>query len=96
MDAAEGLVRLKAYMPDHVQALLVHSANEVVARVGEWFGPSVLAHRDFTPWNIRASDAGLYVFDWEYAADGRNPLFDVFHFHTICRALSRSRRLSAV
>jgi Phosphotransferase enzyme family len=50
-------------------------------------GPVVLplsvAHRDFAPWNTRLTSCGLFVFDWETAADGMTPLYDVFHFQAI-------------
>ncbi len=38
------------------------------------------AHRDFTPWNIRRTKQGLFVFDWEHASDGYLPLYDLFHY----------------
>jgi hypothetical protein len=50
--------------------------------------PLSLAHRDFAPWNTRLASNGLFVFDWEVAADGMTPLYDVLHFHAIQAALS--------
>lgn len=38
------------------------------------------AHRDFAPWNIRLTERGLFVFDWEYASEGYLPMYDLFHF----------------
>jgi len=49
--------------------------------------PTCLAHRDFTPWNTRTGDLGLFVFDWELAEDGTIPGYDAFHFRAIQAAL---------
>ncbi len=38
------------------------------------------AHRDFVPWNMRRTKAGLFVFDWEFASDGCLPLYDLYHY----------------
>lgn len=39
-----------------------------------------IAHGDFTPWNMRPMQSGLYVFDWE-SMSVRSPLvWDEFHF----------------
>ncbi len=61
-----------------------HSA---LARLKAALGPVVLplslAHRDFAPWNTRVGPQGLFVFDWETAADGITPLYDIFHFQAI-------------
>lgn len=47
-----------------------------------------LAHRDFTPWNIRHNrDGGLFVFDWEFAAEGYIRDYDYLHFHAMQAAL---------
>ena len=43
--------------------------------------PCGIMHGDFAPWNTRAENGHLFVFDWE-AADWEAPiLWDVFHFH---------------
>lgn len=42
--------------------------------------PAVLAHRDFTPWNVAAGKA-LSVVDWEWADRRWMPLHDAFHYH---------------
>jgi hypothetical protein len=47
----------------------------------------VAAHNDFTPWNIRLENGCAYVFDWEYAASERLPLFDPLHFALLPLAL---------
>lgn len=51
--------------------------------------PTCLIHGDFAPWNMRLSDGQLYVFDWEYAEPGGNPLQDFLHFHLIQCAQQR-------
>jgi hypothetical protein len=53
------------------------------AGLGSIVLPLSLAHRDFAPWNTRLGPRGLFVFDWETAADGTTPLYDVFHFQAI-------------
>ncbi len=41
--------------------------------------PTVLAHGDFTPWNMYIGDRKIHVYDWELSE--RLPLLnDVFHF----------------
>ncbi|MDB5406761.1 MAG: hypothetical protein JWL84_1673 [Rhodospirillales bacterium] len=42
--------------------------------------PHSFAHGDFAPWNIRASAAGLFVFDWEAGCRSAFPFHDAFHF----------------
>jgi hypothetical protein len=44
--------------------------------------PCSVAHGDFAPWNIRAGDGCLYVFDWESASWPAPTLWDAFHFKT--------------
>ncbi len=46
-----------------------------------------LVHGDFVPWNISWGEKGIYVYDWELAADGFPRWFDVFHFHVMRRIL---------
>ena len=48
--------------------------------------PFVLSQGDFVWWNIRVHRDGIFVFDWEYARLGANPLADLFHYHLIQRA----------
>jgi hypothetical protein len=45
--------------------------------------PTVAAHRDFAPWNIRAGATRIWVHDWEYAEAGYFPTYDLFHFFLI-------------
>jgi hypothetical protein len=61
--------------------------QKALALLNAGLGPVVLplslAHRDFTPWNTRLGPQGLFVFDWETAADGVIPLYDIFHFQAM-------------
>lgn len=50
---------------------------------------AVPAHRDFVPWNARLSNGELYVFDWEYAAEGYPPAHDIFHYLLLPKVLQR-------
>ncbi len=42
--------------------------------------PVALAHGDFTPWNSFVLERGLYVFDWEYAAENWPLGYDLVHY----------------
>lgn len=42
--------------------------------------PLVLAHRDFSAWNMRRHQEEVFVFDWEYASLGYIPMYDLFHY----------------
>jgi hypothetical protein len=46
----------------------------------------VIAHGDFTPWNIRVENQTARVFDWEYADEEQLPLMDALHFTLMPRA----------
>ena len=50
--------------------------------------PFIVSQGDFAWWNIRVHRDGIFVFDWEYARLGANPLADLFHYHLIQRAAS--------
>lgn len=67
--------------------------GEGLTRLDDTLGPigfgMVAAHRDFAPWNIRRTPAGIFVFDWEYADWGYVPLYDLFHHMLMPRALTR-------
>jgi thiamine kinase-like enzyme len=43
--------------------------------------PTVVRHRDYTPWNVIRSPGGLRVLDWEGAGPGA-PVEDLIHFLT--------------
>ena len=54
--------------------------------LSDYVGPFVLSQGDFAWWNIRVHPRGIFVFDWEYARLGANPIADLLHFHLIQRA----------
>lgn len=56
--------------------------------LGDWMGPFVMGHGDFVPGNIRAQGDRIFVFDWEHARTGANPLADTFNFRIMQRAMS--------
>jgi hypothetical protein len=56
----------------------------------------VVAHNDFTPWNIRVQHNLAAVFDWEYAADEQFPLFDPLHFALMPMALKRDPKVRMI
>lgn len=82
------LQRLRQVLGIELHAELESAAHDILSKIGDLKLPIVLAHRDFAPWNIRWHQSGVFVFDWEYAAEGANPLYDFFHFHLIQQALS--------
>ncbi len=88
-----GLERLLPKLPSDAEQTLVAAAAECERRLRDWSGPLVTAHGDFTPWNARRGNGGLYVFDWEYARDGAIPAHDVLHWLLLPKAL-RGRSLS--
>jgi hypothetical protein len=79
-----------------LEPYLTHDALEALrAALGDcrdllsgWTGPFVMGQGDFAPWNIRVHQQRIFVFDWEYARAGSNPLADVINFFVIQRALS--------
>jgi hypothetical protein len=54
--------------------------TKVQAGLGGTRIPYSFAHGDFAPWNIKASAAGLFVFDWEAGCRSAFPFHDAFHF----------------
>ncbi|HET9404666.1 MAG TPA: hypothetical protein VFO57_08795, partial [Burkholderiales bacterium] len=87
----------------HGEAALLESALlDCRKRLVDYHGPFVLSQGDFAWWNIRLyepRDAQLlqrrvFVFDWEYARAGANPLADLFHYHLIQPAAA-GRRIGA-
>jgi len=82
------LERLKLVLGESAHSELALAAQDILSEIGELNLPMVMAHRDFAPWNIRWHKSGIFVFDWEYAAEGANPLVDFFHFHLIQQALA--------
>jgi hypothetical protein len=72
------------------QASILDSAIRYVAdRLAEARLPNTTAHGDFTRWNLRVGDQGLFVFDWEASFDQALPYHDLFHFFASESALRR-------
>jgi hypothetical protein len=84
----DNLAKLTASLPDRLQSLLQSAYSDCTARLKDWRGPFVISHGDFAAWNIRTRSDAICVFDWEYAAAGMPPLFDLLHFHLIGPASS--------
>ena len=78
--------------PDPWPERLTRAMRCLEERLGSVRLPLCMAHRDFTPWNTRVGPRGLFVFDWEAAADGLTPLYDAFHFEAIQAALGAPSR----
>jgi Phosphotransferase enzyme family len=85
---ADSLARLHAHLPPPTAALLAGALGECGERLRRWQGPFVLAHGDFTPWNLRRQNDDIVVFDWEYAEEGAIALRDICHFLLIPRVLA--------
>ena len=84
------LERLLPQLPLSVAKTLQAALADCERILETWSGPLVIAHGDFTPWNTRRSDRGIYVFDWEYARDGASPAYDALHWMLLPRALSKT------
>jgi hypothetical protein len=65
---------------------LEDALHDCRARLAGSTYPFVFTQGDFAPWNVRLHRQGIFVFDWEYARMGGNPLADVYHYHLIQRA----------
>jgi hypothetical protein len=70
------------------RATLREALRACVRHLARWNGPFVIAQGDFAPWNIRVHRDRIFVFDWEYASAGANPLADIFNFLLMPRAVS--------
>jgi len=81
------------YLPDDVKALVDRCLALQADSLSGVEGPSVLIHRDFAPWNLKADAQGIYVFDWEYAEPGGSPLHDLLHFALVPAALGAAGKL---
>lgn len=46
-----------------------------------------IAHRDFAPWNMILQNSNIFVFDWEFAEIQYPPLYDLFHFLLMPKAV---------
>lgn len=51
--------------------------------------PTVVAHRDYSAWNMRLKGDSLGVFDWEYCASGYIPTYDWYHYKLLPLAQRR-------
>lgn len=58
--------------------------------------PAVVAHGDFTRFNMRTHRDSLFVYDWEQAHPGANPLADLLHFLLAPLAVVRRELLPRV
>ena len=82
------LARLESCADAEARAMLREALRECTAYLAGWNGPFVIAQGDFAPWNIRVHRDAIFVFDWEYARAGANPLADVLNFLLMPRAVS--------
>ena len=82
------LARLESCADPEARAMLREALRECTAYLAGWKGPFVIAQGDFAPWNICVQRDAIFVFDWEYAHAGANPLADVLNFMLMPRAVS--------
>jgi len=78
---------LSGMLTPEYRQLMNQALLDIDVRIGTQVLPSCLAHGDFAPWNVRLANGRLFVFDWEYAQEGANPLHDYLHFHLIARSV---------
>lgn len=91
-DALEGaFAELRPLLAPADAALFRAALRDCERALAGFEGPFVLSQGDFAWWNIRVHRDGLFVFDWEYACRGANPLADLFHFHLVQRAAAGRR-----
>lgn len=81
--------QLHEILPEGRRAVLGEAIEDCHARLDGYAGPMVVAHGDFAPWNTRIQGQELFVFDWEYAQEGANPLMDVLHYLLMPHAVQR-------
>ena len=81
------LDRLRGILPESRRIALHDAVADCQALLADYDGPLVLSQGDFAPWNIRLHGQDVFVFDWEYASEGANPLSDVLHYLLMPRAL---------
>lgn len=85
---ADTLAQLHSVIPAPMATALTDSLDQCAYRLSRAQSPYVLAHGDFARWNIRLHGGEIFVFDWEYAAEGALALHDFFHFFLAPPALS--------
>jgi hypothetical protein len=83
------LAQLEPYVPSSCIIEFRAAIDDCAHAIGSWAGPHVVAHGDFAPWNVCFNHQQVFVFDWEYAADGANAIADFMHYFLIQRALSK-------
>src|SRR5262249_25515235 len=71
---------VQAYLTPAERSALGAALFDCKRLLADWMGPFVVGHGDFAPWNIRLQGERLFVFDWEHARTGANPLADAFNF----------------
>ena len=82
------LAELNPHLERKDMAQLEDAVRDCRMRLSACVCPFVFAQGDFSCWNIRLNQQRLFVFDWEYAHLGANPLGDVIHYHLIEHAAS--------
>lgn len=85
------LERLGAVLPEGRRVDLHEAVADCQALLADYDGPLVVSQGDFAPWNIRMHGRDVFVFDWEYASEGANPLSDLLHYLLMPRALGGGR-----
>ena len=90
----QALERLEPNQVRRERATLSAALQDCRSSLSDWTGPFVTAHGDFAPWNIRIHGDRIFVFDWERARAGANPLADAFNYFVMPRAAC-GRGLSA-
>lgn len=89
---SETWLRLTSASPEAAPTHLGLALERLYREFGSVSVPLSMAHGDFAPWNTRQRQRSLFVFDWERAAEGVTPLYDVFNFQTFQAALYSRRR----
>lgn len=85
----DNLSLLEPHIPANARQFLRQVHRDCVEWLKGWVGPFTIAHGDFAPWNTLTPAGRLYVFDWECAWQGANPLYDLLHFLLMPRVLRR-------
>jgi len=92
MEVAARWRRVKPLMGARWQELADASLERARKELDRVMVPCGIVHGDFAPWNTRAAQRRLFVFDWECASWNKPALWDVFHFHAQVASLPRGRR----
>jgi hypothetical protein len=81
------LERVATRLPEDWKKRYERLETFLLRRLGDSSVPLSRAHRDFTPWNVRVGESGLFVFDWELSRRSMPPLYDLFHYLSAPSAL---------